>query len=55
MLLSVEDLESLEESLAVMGNPDLVDDLRDAQREIEAGGGTPLSKDEALAIARRRR
>ena len=55
VVLSVADLESLEETLAVMGSPDLVDDIRAARSEIVAGGGTPLSKDEALALVRGRR
>lgn len=53
VLLSLEDLESLEETLAVLSNPSLVEEIREAEREVAAGATTPLSRDEALARIRR--
>jgi antitoxin YefM len=45
VMLSLEDLESLEETLAVLSDPELVAAIREAA----AGGATRLSKQEALA------
>lgn len=45
VMLSLEDLESLEETLAVLSDPELVAAIREAT----AGGTTRLSKLEALA------
>jgi antitoxin YefM len=49
VMLSLEDLESLEETLAVLSNPGLMAAIREADAEIAAGGTTRLSKQEALA------
>jgi antitoxin YefM len=49
VLVSLEDLESLEETLAVLSDPALLADIREADAEVEAGGTTKLSKQEALA------
>ena len=49
VMLSLEDLESLEETLAVLSDPDLVAAIREADAEIAAGSTTRLSKQEALA------
>ena len=53
VLLSLEDLESLEETLAVMGNPTLVEELREAEDGVATGQTTPLTREEALARVRR--
>jgi antitoxin YefM len=45
VMLSLEDLESLEETLAVLSDPELLATLREA----DAGTTTRLSKQEALA------
>ena len=45
VMLSLEDLESLEETLAVLSDPELVAAIREAA----AGGTARLSKQEALA------
>jgi len=50
VVLSVEDLESLEETLDVMGSRAVLDDIREALAELETSGATVLSKDEALRI-----
>jgi len=53
VLLSIEDLESLEETLEVMRDPALLDALREAEAEVAAGHTEPLTKDEALALIKR--
>ena len=53
VLLSIEDLESLEETLEVMRDPALLNALREAEAEIAAGQSEPLTKDEALALIKR--
>jgi antitoxin YefM len=52
VVLSVDDLESLEESLDVMASPDLIAQIRDSLAEIAGDQAQPMSKDEALALAR---
>jgi antitoxin YefM len=49
VMLSLEDLESLEETLAILSDPELVAAVRQADAEIAAGGTTELSEQEALA------
>ena len=49
VMLSLEDLESLEETLAILSDPELTAALREADAEVVAGATTPLSKQEALA------
>ena len=48
-----ENLESLDETLAILGNPALMADLAEAGEEIAAGRTTRLTKEEALELARR--
>jgi hypothetical protein len=50
VVLSVEDLESLEETLDVMGSAALLDDIRAALRERAAADPVVLSKDDALRL-----
>ena len=49
VLMAVEDLESLEETLAILSDPEAMADLEEARRDIAAGRVTPLTKEEALA------
>jgi antitoxin YefM len=49
VMLSLEDLESLEETLAVLSDPALLATLREADAEVAGGTTTRLSKQEALA------
>lgn len=49
VMLSLEDLESLEETLAILSDPDLLAAIGEADAEVEAGGTTRLSEQEALA------
>jgi antitoxin YefM len=50
VVLSVEDLESLEETLDVMGNRAVLDDIQEAVAELQTGAAAVLSKDDALRI-----
>jgi antitoxin YefM len=50
VVLSVEDLDSLEETLDVMGSAALLDDIRAALRELAAADPVVLSKDDALRL-----
>jgi antitoxin YefM len=52
VVVSVEDLESLEETLDVMGKPRLLEQIRDSLAEAGVGEAETLSKDEALALLR---
>ncbi|HUP69389.1 MAG TPA: type II toxin-antitoxin system Phd/YefM family antitoxin [Acidimicrobiales bacterium] len=49
VLMAVEDLESLEETLAILSDPEAMADLEEARRDIAAGRVTTLTKEEALA------
>jgi antitoxin YefM len=53
VVVSAADLESLEETLAVMGNAALLADIREAVAGLVAGAAVPLSKDEALRMISR--
>jgi prevent-host-death family protein len=50
VVISVEDLESLEESLDVMGDEALLADIREALAELATADAPVLSKDEALRL-----
>lgn len=54
VMLSIDDLESLEETLAILSDPDLVREIREAEADVDAGRTTTLTKAEALALIRRR-
>ena|SRR5712671_5443260 len=54
VVMSVEDLESLEETLDVLGSEALLADIREALAELTDGDGQVLSKDEALRLNRGR-
>ena len=54
VVLSIEDLESLEETLAILSDSDLLADIRTAGREWSRGQTKKLTKREALARVRPR-
>jgi antitoxin YefM len=54
VMLSVEDLESLEETLEILSNPALLAQIREAEAEVATGATTPLTKDDVLAQLRSR-
>ena len=49
VMLSLEDLESLEETLAVLSDAELISAIHEADAEVAAGSTSGLSKQEALA------
>ncbi len=53
VVMSVEDLESLEETLDVMGSAALLADIREGLSELATGEAPVLSKDEALRLISR--
>jgi hypothetical protein len=50
VVINVEDLESLEETLDVMGSAALPGDIRDALAGLSTAGAPVLSKDDALRL-----
>jgi antitoxin YefM len=50
VLLSIDDLESLEETLEIMSDPDLMARIREARKESATGELSPMSKEEVLAL-----
>lgn len=50
VVMSVEDLESLEETLDILDSADLLADIRASLAEIGAGSSEVLSKDEAQRL-----
>ncbi len=50
VVISVEDLESLEETLDVMSSEALLADIREALTELAAADAPVLGKDEALGL-----
>ncbi len=48
VMLSVDDLESLEETLAILSDPALMRQIRRGQREAKAGTALRLTRAEAL-------
>jgi antitoxin YefM len=55
VVISVEDLEGLEETLDILSDPKLMRRIRKAEAEVAAGEGDELTKDEALALIKRPR
>jgi prevent-host-death family protein len=53
VMLSVEDLDSLEETLEILSDPVLMRSIRRAQREADAGKAVRLSQHEALGRIKR--
>ncbi len=50
VVISVEDLESLEETLEVMGSAPLLDDIREALAELSTADAPVLTKDDAVRL-----
>jgi prevent-host-death family protein len=49
VMLSIEDLESLEETLEILSDPQLLKDIRSGDRDVKAGRTERLSKEQLLA------
>ena len=54
VVLSVDDLESLEETLDILGDHALLSKIQKAVNELAEGKARRLTRDEALALARKR-
>lgn len=52
VVLSIEDLEGLEETLEILSNPALMRQIKKAQAELDAGLGETLTKEQLLALIR---
>jgi antitoxin YefM len=50
VVISVEDLESLEETLDVMGSAPLLDDIREALAELSTADAPVLTKDDTVRL-----
>ena len=50
VVMSVEDLESLEETLDIMDSAELLADIRQGLADIASGGAEVLSKDQAQQL-----
>ena len=53
VILSIEDLESLEETLAIMSHPDLMAEIREAERDAAGGRTRRLTRDQAAALIKK--
>ena len=53
VVVSVDDLASLEETLEIMARPRLISQIRDSLVELEAEPATVLTKERALELLRR--
>jgi prevent-host-death family protein len=54
VVLSVDDLEGLEETLEILSDPRLMRRIRKGMAEIEAGQTQDLTKEDALALIRKK-
>ncbi len=54
VVLSIEDLESLEETLEVLSNGTLLEDVRAGVGEVAAGGSHQLTRAEAMELVANR-
>lgn len=52
IVLSMDDLESLEETVGVLSSPALIKQMRKSLDELQTAPATVLSKDDALALIR---
>ena len=52
IVLSMDDLESLEETVDVLSSPALIEQIHESLAELRGGPPKPLSKDEAMALIR---
>lgn len=52
IVLSMDDLESLEETVDVLSSPALIKQIRESLKELQTGSAAVLSKDDALALTR---
>lgn len=48
VMMTLEDLESLEETLSILSSPDVMAEIREAEAEVAQARTTALTKEEAL-------
>ena len=53
VVVSVDDLESLEQTLDILSRPALIKQIRESLDDLRGEGADALSKDEALALIQR--
>ena len=53
VVVSIDDLESLEETLDIMGRPRLLAQVRDSLAELERDEAQVLTKEQGLALTRK--
>jgi len=53
VMMSVQDLESLEETLEILNDPVLMSDIRQSHQEVQEGKSERLSRDEVLSRIQR--
>ncbi|MCA1676163.1 MAG: type II toxin-antitoxin system Phd/YefM family antitoxin, partial [Actinobacteria bacterium] len=54
VMMALDDLESLEETLEILSHEELRAEIREAEADIVHGGTTPLTKDEATELIKNR-
>lgn len=54
VVLSIDDLEGLEETLDILSDPRLMRRIRKATAELDAGAAEDLTKEAALALIRKK-
>lgn len=54
VILSVEDLESLEETLEILSDPELLAAIKESEEDARKGRVRRLTKQEALALIKKR-
>lgn len=52
VVLSIDDLEGLEEALELLADPRIMRRIKKANAELDNGSSATLTKDQALALAR---
>jgi antitoxin YefM len=50
VVMSIEDLESLEETLDILDSADLLADIRESMADVAGGGADVLTKDQAQKL-----
>lgn len=50
VMMTLEDLESLEETLKILSRPDLMAEIREAEADIAEGRTAALTREEALGL-----
>lgn len=54
VIISIEDLESLEATLQILSDPRLMDEIQKAEADIAKGRGKRLTREQALGLTKRK-